>query len=448
MKTKLSEVYRHLIRFMVQREHLFLTPQEHHCRDGWMVLGLLGLLIGTLTTSTSLAQSSSTAKFEKAEEITLTVPRPSIISRIDAADRSKDDPDFTGPQPPSEDEFFIRTGDQLACATAGSANYLRQNNLTYVPISRFNIVQEIDRVIRGAGRSTQTEVTNRQTTTDTSGFDPVNIRFSLVAWTTAESIDQQQKLSPPTKFAYYDKHRRIRDGSIRDWIKKTKPDIPGYNSGIYPTRINYNSHTISNLQRKYIKFFKEIKSKYDSVSGDTENSNFPLQVNNPGDYPTVLPPLKSRVYAIAYDNEVDSYGGHAHLKCAFDSSNVLADELAEDLKYLKNECSKDEEKNAEPTSPQEERDIAIDNKKLLEAYFKGIYEGNPEWTGEDWQNPNNHETNKDVRLLYSTHYAVQSCLTYAENDGSPDEDNRLTALRYSRDFAPTQTSDLKAQKIG
>ena len=332
--------------------------------------------------------------------------RPPVLPKVNL---DPPPPPATVPDPivgdKDKDEDFctleVQTRPQVACVNAGAARYIRTNNIGHLKIVRSQITT------RSASRSS-VRVTRQavQGGTADSFNGRGSLRVSLIAWTTVESVDQ----GAGNKFKY-------KTNSINQSLK----------SGSYLQRIfsrhSRDEHWLSAIQKRFRTHFSDNQESYLAKDKNYED------IQNQSRDITVLPPLKSRVYTLAYDPYVQANRGDALLACI---SNEWADDVGD-------HCRSDEittqilnDANSRIQSRTSSNDwlnlkqrwgsekIAEHNKKLLIAYFNNVYRKTAEqdaWKGD------HIPTGEKPKLVYSTHFAIQSC---ASSDGIDSRGNTRT----------------------
>ena len=354
------------------------------------------ILLALLTASTAYSQAPDDIDAPEAqqdsnpyEEMTSVIKKSPTATVIEnnvheIPECSDEDDSGCPPEVPEVTHFHIRTGTEVACASAGTASFLRNNKLDYAEVTQTTV-----NVVRRGTVGPATETVVREDTEDSSalggeGFRDDNLKFSLVAWTTVESVDQRK--SPPP-FSYTDLSDEVKDF---------------FTSGERETFLkNIN---VEDMQRRFIRHFKTRQGGYVNV----KNPPTDLPPSHPEKI-TVLPPLSGRVHAIAYDDNVPSSAGEAFLK--------PADVQAGSLEGWE-ECERKRDRLKENVNPNE---IAKCNKILLNSYFKQVYNNEEH---QAWSSGGGAD--QKPKLVYSTHFAVQSCKEYSH---SPRDEGAITASK-------------------
>lgn len=334
--------------------------------------------------------------YEEMSSVIKKSPTVTVIENnvYDTPECSEEDDSGCAPEVPEKDLFHIRTGTEVACASAGTASFLRNNNLDYAEITH----ETVNIVRRGTvGPSIETE--QRETTTSLDGLDEGrirrdNLKFSLVAWT---------KVGRATVMSRVDEERVDQIEPIRFHV--------------------FPKNVATAMQGLFISYFKTEKKAY----GEVENPPTDLPVLR--SKITVEPPLSGYVHAIAYDDDVPSNAGEAFLKPA----DLLDGYQASSLIEWQRDCASRRQELKENVNPDK---IAECNKILLNDYFKQVYKEHQAWSsggGAD-QKP---------KLVYSTHFAVQSCKEYSRENDKEEIKTAREVIEYLKHY-----SDIDVEKKG
>ena len=432
---------------------------------------LFFVILNSLVLSRGYGQSTPPpAAKSKTQEVTSVMQESQVIGALKAqksltstavCDHDGDDR-HCPPITPEKHHFYIRTGTPMSCANSGATSFLSSSGISFLNINEADIIDK---------RSTSNLLFRSDRSEEHREQFPGNarIKFSLVAWTTVESKDQKininaydySSISLYEKFniwnhifqPYYFRtqwHQFFKHSLNADVVFK-------FNNGYYLNHFIMTQKNRGNfgfaLQKLFIKHFKKRQKFYNKLGSveeikrlNSRQDKF-VPINRPAKI-TELPSLSGKVHTIAYDDNVIANGGEALLKCINQtpekSSPTFFDtKLSDDEKVCLNSSQWQEKKANE--SPEK---IAIRNKKMLYQYFKHAYgsKGTPKpWKGLILEEPNfssyltkiksdpptssyarqkyfyhvnNNHFVEDPRLVYSTHFAVQSCKEYLYDNTS------------------------------
>ena len=393
----------------------------------------------------SRAYAQSPPEKSKTQEITSVMQKSDFLKNVELEGSTVEACDWDGDdsscpfRPPESSEFFIRTATKMSCANGSAQTFLKGKKLSYLDLKITDIMDS-----RSRARSVLSRDTSRSDYDQFKGEERVT--FSLVAWTTVESVHQGIE-----KWSKYDNNRY--GGMKAQYFKRGRyfGMIPGYNGvshgwgrffmhqGIWLQRVIGGTSSQKSIADAYSSSFSGMKARYETLIGDTwwgdgstsaEGAQHLLDRNlwvgyfittlgrNRVSYavaPLIMPPLAHRVHVIGYDDDVMPNAGEALLRCADEEAGVRGERkvFEPDEAFDRRVClSHDDWRRAKvgETSSQ----IAKRNKRFLKAYFAKVYdpessdviyrpwEGNPEKTGP---------YSEEASLVYATYFAVQSCHT-------------------------------------
>ena len=329
---------------------------------------------------------------------------------VNLCDREGDDR-HCPPIEPEADQFYIRTATKLSCANAAATIFLQDQGWSHLSASFKDIVdlRSNSRLLYQKNRSAD-EVAKLR--------GEARLKFSLVAWTTVESLDQKS----------------AEDSSPYNFFKL------GSNEGFFSSDMTWLENIFklthaNNVWRHKIQevlgeHFKTRKKAYTKVVKNSDGT-ITLPPVRPHSI-SVLPPLKGRIHTLAYDDDVIGNAGDAALRClAGDGDAFFPAEgdafFDEGLAPSKKVCLSKEQWRALKVEGDLDK-IAKHNKKLLYLYFKHIY-GADQYKA--WQSAQSDPPESTPKLVYSTHFAVQSCKDYTQ---SPTGEGVKSAYQVLQDF--------------
>ena len=319
---------------------------------------------------------------------------------------------------PEDGEFYIRTGTQMSCANTGAANFLKKSGLSFLDIDYTDIVDQ---------RSTASTLFKKRRANTAKFTGKARVKFSLVAWTTVQSMDQKIKMIDPERIDWTHADTRkhpgqyFRVGGNPDYFSDdTKPLFIRRNLGL----------SIIDYKHIFTKHFLHRQKIYSSLTEADVKANPPRLPPLHPNYATVLPPLAPRVHALYYDDDVIANAGEAALNCLYSEDHGVKDpEYSKDFtRCLTQDPIAWKHMKATRTPKQ----IAQRNKSQLLRYFEEVYNPNSShiihkpWEGSDGSRTQRSEYGTP-RLIYSTHFAVQSCQEYVNDLPPPKEGSRKTA---------------------
>ena len=341
------------------------------------------------------------------------------------------------PITPEKHQFFIRTGTQMSCANSGAATFLKNSKLSHLNVEARDIIDKRSRVPSLFNK-------NRSSESREKFSGRARVKVALVAWTTVES--KHHRFSRFSSSSPRDSSGSniigigvsfiIGVGSNSFEFPGEDPFINTFRSGNFYgnliTKVTRGLLRITSIslgrlnkavQGSFVDHFKTRQTHYknldeENLKNPQQSGNTLLQHNTVGI--AVLPPLSVQMHTLAYDDEVMANAGDALLRCVNEGTEENQVFFDADLDVDKKVCLS-ESQWMEKKSNSTPDELATHNKKLLYTYFKQVY-GNYK-NGPYRRFPRG--TEPFPTLVFSTHFAVQSCQNYAQN--TEHNINRKTA---------------------
>ena len=332
---------------------------------------------------------------------------------------------------PEEDEFYIRTGTQMSCANTGAANFLKNSGLSFLGLDYTDIAGD---------RSTAQSFIKKKS------HLKARVKFSLVAWTTVESVSLDEK--DDEDYVYMSQHFNEMVQSPPQYFKMG--GNPDYFANSITNRLtNYLHWTRYNQDLFRERFIRRLKA-YSSLTEANVKAKPPrlppLHYKNT----TVLPPLAPRVHTLYYDDNVTANAGEVAFNCLRNEDHGVKDpEYSRDVARCLTADPATWHRTKATKTPKQ---IAKENKKQLLRYFEEVYNPTSSHTiHKPWEGSSGTEEERrqydHPRLIYSTHFAVQSCQEYVSESEFPvpQEGSRKTAhnmITLLKEKITTQQNDL------
>ena len=415
---------------------------------------LFFIIFNSLVLSRAYGQSPPPppTKKSKTQEITSVMQKSDFLKNIKLQSSTTEACDWDGDdsacpfKPPESSEFFIRTATKMSCANTAAANFLKGRKLSYLDLKITDIMDS-----RSRAQSALSRDRSRRNYAKFKGEERVT--FSLVAWTTVESVDSgvERSSHPINPFI----HNHFERGRYNDMYNKhwgRNRDDP--HKGIWLQNINNNvanylrDSFIARVESFYFSAFKMMKYSFEDTIkqiGPSSSNSFNgvphlLEQNrwvgaHGNKAPLLQPPLAHRVHVIGYDDDVMPNAGEALLRCADEEAGVRGERKDFDpTKAFDRSVCLDYDDWRKSKVEETPSQIAKRNKRLIKAYFAKIYdptsrdviyrpwEGNPEKTEPYSEKP---------QLVYATYFAVQSCHT-AVQDQTDTPVGSSAGTAYSR----------------